>query len=254
MKALIFAAGLGTRLRPLTDTMPKALVPVGGRPLLDITLRRLIREGATEVVVNVHHFAEQVKAYLAIHDYGIPVRVSDESARLLDTGGGLRRALTLFRTEPDAPVLIHNVDILSDAPLAAFHDACRACDAALLVSKRHSSRRLYFDRTMRLRGWENLNTGELRGFDGGDAAASRFRSARRYRAYAFSGIHLFSPRLAAALEPYGESFPIMDFYLGECRRLRIQGWAQPALRLLDVGKPDALARAGAFMKELAPGA
>ena len=99
MKALVFAAGLGTRLRQLTDTMPKALVPVGGLPLLAHTLNRLIAQGATEIVVNVHHFSEQIIAYLDKHDFGVPVRISDETARLLDTGGGLRKALSLFQVE-----------------------------------------------------------------------------------------------------------------------------------------------------------
>ncbi|MBP3228311.1 MAG: nucleotidyltransferase family protein [Bacteroidaceae bacterium] len=243
MKSLVFAAGLGTRLRPLTDTMPKALVPVGGRPLLDITLRRLISEGATEVVVNVHHFADQVTAYLAARDYGIPVRVSDETRLLLDTGGGLRKALALFETEPDAPILIHNVDILSDAPLARFYAACREADAALLVSPRPSTRQLYFDNAMRLRGWQNLTTGATR------SPLPHF-SPDAHTPYAFSGIHLFSPRLLRALEAYGERFPIMDFYLGECARADIRGHLLPALRLMDVGKADTLERAKDFAEEL----
>ena len=248
MKALVFAAGLGTRLRPLTDTMPKALVPIDGKPLLDITLRRLINAGATEIVVNVHHFAEQVKTFLATHDYGIPVHISDETEKLLDTGGGLRKALSLFQTEKDAPVLIHNVDILSDAPLAEFYAACSTHDAALLVSKRESSRQLYFDDTMRLHGWQNLSTGELRGFCENEAKDTNFRPTDRYRAYAFSGIHLFSPRLADRMERYGDRFSIMDFYLGECADSDIRGHISPTLHLLDVGKIDSLAQAEEFLK------
>ena len=243
MKALIFAAGLGTRLRPLTDTMPKAMVPVAGKPLLAHTIERLVSEGATEIVVNVHHFADQIKAYLTAHDHGIPVRVSDETERLLDTGGGLRKALTLFQTEPEGPVLIHNVDILSDAPLRRFYQECRDSGAALLVSPRQSTRQLYFDRQMRLTGWQNLTTGDTRGFLPGERPGD-------FTPYAFSGIHLFSPRLAAAMEPYGERFPIMDFYLGECRNTPIKGHPCPTLRLLDIGKTAALKQAEDFLLAL----
>lgn len=240
MKVLVFAAGLGTRLRPLTDRMPKALVPVGEKPLLAITLEHLVREGATEAVVNVHHFADQIKAYLQVHDFGIPVRVSDESDRLLDTGGGLRRALTLFQTEPDAPVLIHNVDILSDAPLRQFYTQCSSAQAALLVSNRASSRKLYFDAANRLCAWQNLNTGEVRGCAGTSTLAS-------LTPYAFSGIHLFSPRFAARMEAYGDCFPIMDFYLRESATADIVGYPCQGLRLIDVGKPETLASAEEFL-------
>lgn len=240
MKVLVFAAGLGTRLRPLTDRLPKALVQVGQKPLLAITLEHLMQAGATEVVVNVHHFADQIKAYLQSHDFGIPVRISDESDRLLDTGGGLRRALTLFQTEPDAPVLIHNVDILSDAPLRQFYTQCSSAQAALLVSNRASSRKLYFDAANRLCAWQNLNTGEVRGCSDRQALAG-------LTPYAFSGIHLFSPRLAARMKPYGERFPIMDFYLNECATADIIGYPCQGLRLIDVGKPETLASASDFL-------
>ena len=161
MKALIFAAGLGTRLKPLTDTMPKALVPLHGEPLLAHTLRRLIGSGATEAVVNVHHFGEQIIDYLARTDWGIPVGISDERDALLETGGGLRKAAPLFH-EPDAPILIHNVDILSNADLGALYAAAAPHDALLLVSDRPTQRYLLFDDDLRLRGWTNLATGEVR--------------------------------------------------------------------------------------------
>lgn len=243
MKTLIFAAGLGTRLKPLTDSMPKALVPVNGKPLLAHVMERLISEGATEVVVNVHHFAEQVKDYLRKHDFGVPVGVSDETACLLDTGGGLRKALGMFTTAKDEPVLIHNVDILSNAPLRQFYETHVSDDAALLVSSRDSSRQLYFDDEMRLHGWKNLTTGELRGFKASEDEKS-------FTPYAFSGIHLFSPRLSAQMEPYGERFPIMDFYLGECGKAAIRGEVCKNLKLLDVGKTAALEQAAAFIEEM----
>ena len=243
MKALVFAAGLGTRLRPLTDTMPKALVPVDGVPLLTHTLRRLIGEGATEIVVNVHHFAEQIVDFLGQHDFGVPIHVSDESLRLLDTGGGLRQALSLFEQDDDLPVLIHNVDILSNAPLRAFYEAHLHDDAALMVSERVTSRKLYFDHTMLLRGWRHEETGEQRGFLPTDDLS-------QLRPLAFSGIHLVSPRIAEALSRYGECFPVMHFYLSECHSLRIVGHEVPSLRLMDVGKTAALGQAAEFLHTL----
>lgn len=242
MKCLIFAAGRGTRLKPLTDTMPKALVCVEGKPLLWHTLCRLRDAGATEVVVNVHHFGEQIIDYLRQHDFGIPVRISDERTRLLDTGGGLRQALTLF-SRGDDPILIHNVDILSDAPLRTFYEDNRDADAALLVSPRTTSRYLLFDDAMRLRAWTNVRTGEMRTpFDG-----LKLEGLRRY---AFSGIHLVAPRLLPMLQAYPDVFPIMDFYIQQAANLHIRGVAVERLHLLDVGKQDTLAAADTFLQAL----
>lgn len=134
MKVMLFAAGLGTRLRPLTDTMPKAMVPVDGRPLIDICLHHLIEQGASEVVVNVHHFAQQIIDYINAHEWRIPVRISDESEELLNTGGGLRKAGELF-SDDGQPILIHNVDILSNAPIQEFYKNHLTHDATLLVSE-----------------------------------------------------------------------------------------------------------------------
>lgn len=239
MKTMIFAAGMGTRLRPLTDVRPKALVEVAGRPLLDHTLRRLVAAGASEAVVNVHHFADQVIDYLAANDYGIPVRVSDERERLLDTGGGIRHAAPLFSAD-DSPVLIHNVDILHNADLGAFYARYMAEDAALLVSERATSRYLLFDADDRLVGWTNAQTGEVR-----TPYADLDLSA--VKRYAFSGIHLFSPRLFPLLQDFPERFPIMDFYLSVCDRVAIKAAPVPGLRLLDVGKQDTLAAAEDFL-------
>ena len=133
MRAMLFAAGLGTRLRPLTDTLPKALVPVGGR--------RLIAAGATEVVVNIHHFGQQIIDYLTQHDFGIDLHISDERTALLDTGGGLRQALSLFSAS-DTPILIHNVDILSNADLPGFYAHQHQHDVLLMVSERETQRYL----------------------------------------------------------------------------------------------------------------
>ena len=154
---MIFAAGLGTRLRPITDTIPKALVPVAGQPLLWHVVHKLKRAGVERIVVNVHHFAQQIRDYIAANDsFGIDMRISDETARLLETGGGIRQARSLF--DPGSPVLIHNVDILSDADIDSLFAAMESetgaiADACLLVSPRRSSRALAFDSTtMRLTG------------------------------------------------------------------------------------------------------
>lgn len=236
---MLFAAGLGTRLKPLTDHMPKALVPVGGRPLIDIVMDRLIAEGATEVVVNIHHFAEQLIDHIAAARWPIPVRISDERDALLDTGGGLRQAARLF-TADDAPILIHNVDILSNAPLRAFYEAHRKADAALMVSQRETQRYLLFDDDLCLRGWTNIATGEVR------SPYADLDTSRLHR-YAFSGIHLFSPRLLSLMADRPEKFPIMDFYLSICDKVDIRASVQPALRLLDVGKIGTLHEAEAFL-------
>ena len=242
MRALVFAAGLGTRLRPLTDTMPKAMVPVLGKPLLHHTLSRLVAAGATEIVVNVHHFAEQIIDDVARHNWGIPVRISDERDLLLNTGGGLRQALKHF-TPSDAPILIHNVDILSNADLAALYQEAidTAADALLLVSERKTQRYLLFNNENQLVGWENIATHEVR------SPYPNLRPATQQH-FAFSGIHIVSPRLAEALDIYPQAFPIMDFYLNECQKFNFKASISSDLHLLDVGKLDTLSAAEAFVQ------
>ena len=143
-QAMIFAAGLGTRLKPLTDTMPKALVPVAGQPLLWHVVQKLSAAGFERIVVNVHHFAQQIVDYLQANDrFGLDIRISDETDGLLETGGGIKKALPLF--DQDSPVLIHNVDILSNADLATCYSLVeqRAPEALLLVSSRKTKRYLH---------------------------------------------------------------------------------------------------------------
>lgn len=245
MQAMIFAAGLGTRLKPLTDTRPKALVEVAGRPLLEHVVMRLRDAGATRIVVNVHHFAGMVKDYLhANGNFGMDIRVSDESERLLDTGGGIRKAAPLFDTTE--PILIHNVDILSNVDLRRFYEAGLDADATLLVSSRRTKRYLLFGRgggPRRLCGWTNVETGEVRppyaGID-----------PKECDMFAFSGIHLFSPRLFGCFDGMPDKFGIMDFYLDVCRRRDIRGYVKDDLRLMDVGKIDTLAEAEIFIKTI----
>ena len=228
---MIFAAGLGTRLKPLTDTMPKALVRVGDKPLLWHVLMKLRAAGFERIVINVHHFAQQIVDYIgANQSFGLDIRFSDETGGLLETGGGIKKALPLFN--PSEPILIHNVDILSNLDLSAL-----PLDAPLLVvSRRQTKRYLQFDDSMRLVGWKNVETGEVKG--------------READSLAFSGIHVFHPSLAPLLADWPDRFPIMDFYLKACSDHLIRGYEAPNLRLLDVGKLDTLEVAETFIKTL----
>lgn len=243
MRAMLFAAGLGTRLRPLTDHMPKALVPVGGRPLLSITAARLREAGTTEMVINVHHFADQITNYVANHDLGMKVCISDESQQLLDTGGGLKKALTLFNQESDAPILIHNVDILSNANLRTFYSDNHDVDVALMVSPRKTQRYLLFDQEMRLVGWTNIATGEVR-------TPYPTLDVSKCQMFAFSGIHVVNPSIARLMQDWPDKFPIMDFYLAICDKIHIRGVVKEDLRLLDVGKQDTLTAAEEFLQTI----
>ena len=237
---MIFAAGLGTRLKPLTDTMPKALVRVGGQPLLWHVIMKLKAAGYERIVVNVHHFAQQIIDYLQASDnFGLDIRISDETSGLLETGGGIKKALPLF--DPSEPILIHNVDILSNLDLADL-----PMDAPLLVvSQRQTKRYLLFDDTMRLHGWTNIETGEVKG--NLSPLASHLSPLRKL---AFSGIHVFHPSLTPLLADWPERFPIMDFYLKACGDHLIRGYEAQDLCLMDVGKLDTLQDAEAFINQL----
>ena len=228
---MIFAAGLGTRLKPLTDTMPKALVRVGGQPLLWHVIMKLRDAGYERIVVNVHHFAQQIIDYLNQNDnFGLDIRISDEREQLLETGGGIKRALPLF--DPTEPILIHNVDILSNLDFSSLH-----ADAPLLVvSERKTKRYLQFDDEMRLVGWKNVETGEVKGCEG--------------RSLAFSGIHVLHPSVFPLMNDWPARFPIMDFYLKVCADHPIRGYEATNLRLMDVGKLDTLQEAENFLKTL----
>ena len=236
MKAMVFAAGLGTRLKPVTDSMPKALVPVCGKPLLAHVLEKLAAYGYDDIVVNVHHFSSMILDYLAGHDFGVRISISDESGRLLETGGGILNARELL---DGGDFLVHNVDIISDLDLSWFRAQHKPeAVATLLVSPRETQRYLLFDDDMRLVGWTNVATGEVRSpFPGLDI--------RKCRRFAFSGIHYISPGIFDLFGICGfkERFPIMDFYLDACARYPIYGVVPESLTLVDVGKLDSLAQA-----------
>lgn len=241
-QAMIFAAGLGTRLKPLTNTMPKALVRVGGKPLLDHVLDRLQEAGFERVVINVHHFADQIEDYVACHPRdGIEILFSDEREMLLETGGGLRKAAPLF--SDDSHVLIHNVDILSNVNLEQLDEVDGESDAILLVSERETSRYLLFDNNMRLVGWTHIGTGEVR-------SPYPKLDPDKYKKLAFAGIHVISPRLLQMMQSWPERFGIMDFYLSLCDKIVIKGYQKTDLLLMDVGKVDSLAEAELFVNQL----
>ena len=258
-QTMILATGLGTRLKPLTDTMPKALVPVGGKPLLDINIRRLQAQGYDRFIVNIHHFAQQIRDHVAQQDYAPLVHFSDETDALLETGGGLKKAQDLFR--PDEPILIHNVDILDNVDYGWFSRQHQADeDAVLLVSKRQTKRYLLFDNAMRLMGWINKETGEVKSpFPwlrtaeltlGDDLQVTSHHSplTTHLYAFAFSGIHSFSPRLFPLMDRFPDRFSIIDFYLSVCHRAHIVGLVKDDLDVLDVGKLDSLEQAEQYVQ------
>lgn len=242
MRAMLFAAGKGTRLRPITDQIPKALVSVAGKPLLAIVIERLRNAGVREIVINIHHFGEQILDYLANNDFGVKISVSDECESLLDTGGGLKKAVPLFSSSNE-PILLHNVDVLSNADIASFYEESSKQTATLLVSSRKTSRYLLFDENNCLRAWQNVTTGEVRSpYADIDLGC--------LRPYAFSGIHCFSPCLFPLMESFAERFSLIDFYLQVCDKVDIKCEVQPDLRMLDVGKIDTLQRAEDFLLDL----
>ena len=244
MQAMIFAAGLGTRLKPLTDRIPKALVRVGGEPLLKRVIFQLKDAGFTRIVVNVHHFSNQIIDYLRDNDnFGMDIRISDESDKLLETGGGIKKAWPLF--DQKEPVLIHNVDILSNEDLKKFYqmEAETPLAARLLVSVRKTKRYLLFDDTMRLVGWTNIETGEVK-------SPYKDLDPKQYKMYAFSGIHMVAPSLFPLMEEEPDKFPIMDFYLRHCDKVRIEGYVKNDLKLMDVGKQETLKEAEQFLQNL----
>ncbi|MBQ6226031.1 MAG: phosphotransferase [Bacteroidaceae bacterium] len=238
-RAMIFAAGLGTRLKPLTDTMPKALVPVGGKPLLEYQLEKLKAAGFTDVVINVHHFADMIEEWCQQNPMRLRILFSDEREKLLETGGGIKHAAPLLRDAQDG-FLIHNVDILSNVDLAAFKEAGKGRAATLLVSERETQRYLLFDDDMRLVGWTNVATGEVR-------SPYENLNPQHYHKYAFAGIHYMNPSLFRYFDEFPDKFGIIDFYLQVCKLEPIYGYIQPDLRLMDVGKLDTLAEAEAFV-------
>jgi NDP-sugar pyrophosphorylase family protein len=240
MKAMIFAAGLGTRLKPLTDNLPKALIPIAGKPLLEHIILKLKAAGYDEIIVNIHHFADKIIDFLKVNNnFGIRIEVSDERDLLLDTGGGIKKAAWFF--DDGKPFLVHNVDILSNVDLSALHHQHLRTNslATLVVSKRTTFRYLLFDDDLRLKGWVNEKTGETK--------PAQLNKLECYNKLAFSGIQILSPKIFDLMNEYEPKFPIMDFYLSNADNQTICGFIPENFSMIDVGKLDVLENAERFV-------
>lgn len=240
MKALLLSAGLGTRLKPFTDKHPKALAPVHGRSLLEWNIRNLQRFGVYDIVVNVHHFANQIIDVLHRENgYGSRFEISDESDAVLETGGGLKKAAPFFKQEQN--LLVMNVDMLTDADIGKMINVHEQGDslATLAVQQRPSSRYFLFDENMSLKGWENTQTGDRR--------PSTITS--NVKQFAFSGIQILSTAIFAKIGREGK-FSLVDVYLDLCPTEKITGLDHTGDLLLDVGKPDSIAQAETLFKAM----
>ncbi len=270
MKAMIFAAGLGTRLKPITDTLPKALVPVCGKPLIEYVCRKLMAAGINEAVVNIHHFADKIEAWAQGQDWVVTsktewedmddrkgkmfIELSDERAMLLETGGAVLHARKYLGG--CGHFLIHNVDIFSNADLKWLENQVRPdAFATLLVSDRKTRRYLLFHpETMRLVGWLNTDQNDYH-------LADRSLKVEDCRALGFSGIHVLSDEVLDLMDEYvkekelpaddvkGTKFPIMSFYMWAAARRPIYGVVAENLDFLDVGKLDTIELAEAYAKK-----
>ncbi len=251
MKGIIFAAGIGSRLKPFTDFHPKALAPVGGVPAIDRVIGRLAEAGADHIVVNVHHFAEQVIEHLDSLDIpGVKIEVSDESDLLLDTAGALvkivRENETIRSLLPDEPVIIHNADIITDAPLNEMlaHHLKTGADATLLVDSARASSRTFLFRNGFLRGWKNNNTGLTR---------PENIDTENLTAAPFGGVHILRRSLldeiSAANGPELKPWSITDFYIDTCATNRYAGYTPAgSYRWHDIGTPAKLQAASEAFK------
>ena len=241
MIAIIFAAGIGSRLKPFTDFHPKALAPIGETTALGIVVEKLIRAGADGIVVNVHHFAEQIVEYLDHTSFMARITVSDETDLLLNTGGGLRKVLPLLGNEP---VLIHNADIFTTFNIKEliYNQVRSGADATLLTQHRDSTRRLVFCDNDRMCGWTDLKSREVKHRD--------MRLTGSMKLESFDGIHIVNQSMYPALSEYkkaGEPFSIMDFYIDMSPRYDIRSMSLPEqYRWYDVGKPETLEQARHF--------
>lgn len=268
MKALIFAAGLGTRLRPLTDTIPKALVPVAGVPMLERIILKLKAAGISEIVVNTHHLASQIADFLSVNsNFGCSISISHEEGGPFETGGGIRHAAPLLSGKalpikdpsckessgkepsqndpsqndpsPNEPsrFLVHNADILSNLDLSWLirSDDPKAL-ATLVVTDANVDRYLLFDSSLRLVGWINSRTGEVR---------SPYPSLdpSQCRRLSFCGVSILSERVLELMKDWPQSFSIIDFFLWAADKYPIRALYAPDLQIIDIGSPEALRRA-----------
>ena len=247
---MIFAAGLGTRLKPLTDTMPKALVPLAGKPLLQWQVEKLRDAGITDIIVNVHHFPDMIIDTIRQNSgWGCDIMISDERDQLLDTGGGLRK-ITPLRLSPQGervnePILACNVDILSNIDIPSLIARYEESGISqLVVSDRQTQRYLCFDEQNQLCGWTNVKTGEVKPKD------FKFQISN-FKLFAFSGMQILSPDALALLnEMPEEKFSLIDFYLKVMGEVELKAYVPKDYRMMDVGKIDQIEEAERFAKSI----
>jgi NDP-sugar pyrophosphorylase family protein len=237
MKAMILAAGLGTRLRPLTDKIPKALVKIGDTPLLEIAIRKLLHYGFSDIIINIHHHPDQVLNFLsANNNFGATISISDERDLLLDTGGGLKKAASFFNNNES--FILYNCDIVTDLNLNSLYDyhIVNRVLCTLAVRERETSRYFLFDEDNTLCGWWNKKTGEKRIVRD---------SATTFRPKAFSGISVIDPKSLSML-PGRDIFSMVDFYLSFASVNKIISYDHTETKWADIGKIEALDRMKSF--------
>lgn len=261
MKAMIFAAGLGTRLKPLTDTLPKALVPLAGKTLLQWQIEKLKAAGIRDIVVNIHHFPDMIINYLKDNDnFGCNIQVSDERDMLLETGGGLRKAKELLASSltslplqgesEGAPILICNVDILSNIDIPTLLQAYNPNEmGVVVVSPRDTQRYLLFNEENRLCGWTNIATSEVRG----PISNTKYPISNTQK-LAFSGMQVLNPRIFDCMDEVvkqkGEKFSLIDLYLSIAEKEILRAYIPENYRMMDVGKINQLSEAESFASTL----
>jgi NDP-sugar pyrophosphorylase family protein len=251
MKAMIFAAGLGTRLRPLTDTCPKALIPLNGKPMLQIVIEQLKRYGFNEIIINVHYLGNQIVEFLQQqHNFGIRIEISDETDQILETGGGLLNAQHFF--DDGKPFLVCNADVFTTINLTNFFNAHLENNsiATLAVRNRNSSRYLLFDDNDILFGWENVKSGEIKIPRKPSAADRRpLNDDDEYplHEFAFSGYHIISPEIFKHCSRTGK-FSMTDWYLDICSEHQIKAFHHDDDIWLDIGSLAELEKASELIK------
>jgi len=238
MQAMILAAGLGTRLKPITDELPKALVEVNGKTLLEIAIRNLIENDFRRIIINVHHFADKVKDFINNNTFAADIFISDESDLLLDTGGGIKHAQKFF---DDSPILVHNVDIISNLNLKEFYQYHISDDsvASLVVSNRKSNRYLLFNEADILCGWQDINKAEK----------IIVRENSKLNQLAFNGIHILNPHLINSF-PDEKVFSVIKAYLKIAGTEDIHAYVSDDIKWIDVGKVDSLQKASQLIRSI----
>ncbi len=241
---MILAAGLGTRLKPLTNTIPKALVPINKKPLIQHIIEKLKKEGADEIIINIHHLGHLIIEFLEKNNnFGLNILISDETNQLLDTGGGLKQVGKLF--EINESLLVHNVDILSDINLQHIYNEHKKDEenrlSTLIVSQRETSRYLLFDKKKSLKGWTNISTNQVK--------PTTLSTIQHLEKKAFTGIHILSPTAFELMKNEDDKFSIIDFYLKYCNEKNIIGYTPEKINILDIGKLNTLEKAEKFIQK-----